>query len=75
MTSDFAYEIFSLGVVSIANIKWLGQKEIHLTKAECLVAIENIKKERALYKTEEAFQKELGKFQGALDYLETSLLT
>ena len=76
MKSDFAYGIVLPGVVSITNLtnlKWLGQKEIRLNKASCLVAIENVKKERALYKTEDAFQKELGKFQGALDCLEKHL--
>ena len=49
--------------------RW-GWPDVILDKENLLVSIQNIKNNRASFATEEAYQKQLSLYRGALDFLE-----
>lgn len=68
MTEVVTCKLTSWGAVRIVD----GQRNPVYSKKSLIQTIANVQERRDAYATEEAFRRDLNKFQGALDFLNSS---
>jgi len=68
--NKFSYSLAMTGVVEIVEISKGFDKPLRLNLKNVKIVIENVKRNHDLFATEEAYQLELSKYEGALVFLQ-----